>query len=598
MSIVHEWEREAPVHAWDGGSDSGNDRWSDDEAVDADSPEAAAEEWMSVMLDLCWSRSITAGAFCQLCYWASKAGIEGLAGSCGQRPGLPSGHYQRHLDKALGFRRERANLYKLEAPSLRRHDRGRSTQELLVVNPHEALGEYARGDPTIVVRLHDRVALGVPPAWSTHPVWLESAGEAVPLSLFVDGVPYSHTDSVIGFWILNEVTKTRHVCAVLRKRTRCACGCRGWCSFWPLFDWLRWSFECLATRIYPACRHDFKDFDAAHDADRIELVGKPMLHRYFLLYIKGDWSEYCSTFGFPTWQSSYRPCLFCACPPAELYSVRGLSLHDRPWHENDDDDFERACSRCEIRVVVNAHTAREIWSWLDYDRRPNGSHGLCLKRAIPALGLEEGDRLEPSRWLPDVGKLRDCTMFPAPLLFWRSANQTAALHRCPLFDASLGITPGRSMTCDTLHVLYLGVFKQWVWKGLWHLLQANIWRAPETCTADERVLVQITTMRSELDAWYKARHARGAAENLTRAHDVTPKMVGAKDQLKLSLSGAETWGVLLYLVEKMETNAAAIGADGRDLCTAGKCCVRFIELLRESPYVVPNAVLQGGSGWR
>ena len=135
MNIVHEWEREAPVHAWDGGSDSGNDRWSDDEAVDADSPEAAAEEWMSVMLDLYWSRSITAGAFCQLCYWASKAGIEGLAGSCGQRPGLPSGHYQRHLDKTLGFRRERANLYKLEAPSLRRHDRGRSTQELLVVNP-------------------------------------------------------------------------------------------------------------------------------------------------------------------------------------------------------------------------------------------------------------------------------------------------------------------------------------------------------------------------------------------------------------------------------------------------------------------------------
>jgi hypothetical protein len=75
-------------------------------------------------------------------------------------------------------------------------------------------------------------------------------------------------------------------------------------------------------------------------------------------------------------------------------------------------------------------------------------------------------------------------------------------------------------------------------------------------------------------------------------------MVGTTDQLKLSLSGAETWGVLLYLVEKMETSAAALGADGRDLCTAGKCCVRFIELLRESPYVVPDAVLQGGSGWR
>ena len=44
MNIVHEWEREVPVYAWGGGSDSGNDRWSDDEDVDPDSPEAAAEE--------------------------------------------------------------------------------------------------------------------------------------------------------------------------------------------------------------------------------------------------------------------------------------------------------------------------------------------------------------------------------------------------------------------------------------------------------------------------------------------------------------------------------------------------------------------------
>ena len=67
MSVVHEWERGAPDHASDDRSGSGDDRWSGDEAVDADPTEAAAGEWTTMMLDLYWSRGITAGALCQLC---------------------------------------------------------------------------------------------------------------------------------------------------------------------------------------------------------------------------------------------------------------------------------------------------------------------------------------------------------------------------------------------------------------------------------------------------------------------------------------------------------------------------------------------------
>eukprot|EP00974_Lingulodinium_polyedra_P078800 7633460-Lingulodinium_polyedra.AAC.1 len=47
-----------------------------------------------------------------------------------------------------------------------------------------------------------------------------------------------------------------------------------------------------------------------------------------LLYIKADWAEMCERFGYPTWQSSLRPCLCCSCPPAprDLYKVRGRDV--------------------------------------------------------------------------------------------------------------------------------------------------------------------------------------------------------------------------------------------------------------------------------
>ena len=57
-------------------------------------------------------------------------------------------------------------------------------------------------------------------------------------------------------------------------------------------------------------------------------------------------------------------------------------------------------------------------------------------------------------------------------------------------------------------------------------------------------------------------------------------------------------GVLKYVAEKMETSGATTGGVGRDLCAAGKCCVRFIELLREPPYVAPDAVLQDRPVWK
>ena len=56
----------------------------------------------------------------------------------------------------------------------------------------------------------------------------------MPWCLYMDGVAYSLSDTVLGIWIYNMVTGTRMQIALIRKRIVCACGCRGWCAYWPI----------------------------------------------------------------------------------------------------------------------------------------------------------------------------------------------------------------------------------------------------------------------------------------------------------------------------------------------------------------------------
>ena len=65
---------------------------------------------------------------------------------------------------------------------------------------------------------------GLPRCYYDHPVVRRSArGDppVYPANVFVDGVAYSHTDTVIGFWIISVLTGRRMLFAVLRKRLFC-----------------------------------------------------------------------------------------------------------------------------------------------------------------------------------------------------------------------------------------------------------------------------------------------------------------------------------------------------------------------------------------
>eukprot|EP00959_Pyramimonas_sp_CCMP1952_P282608 5906803-Pyramimonas_sp.AAC.3 len=90
----------SPVRPWDfdsGDSDVGAHRQSEEQVV---AGEALIEELISMYL---MGTRMTAKSFCTLCWHAKNAGVK-QAERFSFRLGAPSGHYQRKLDNALGFK--------------------------------------------------------------------------------------------------------------------------------------------------------------------------------------------------------------------------------------------------------------------------------------------------------------------------------------------------------------------------------------------------------------------------------------------------------------------------------------------------------------
>ena len=135
-----------------------------------------------------------------------------------------------------------------------------------------------------------------------------------------------------------------HPCA---KKLVCECACRGWCTFWPVLVWLRWSCQALFNGVYPASRHDGSDW-LPSDSARATLSGQRMPARFAFVALKGDWAEFCERLRLPNWSSGIRPCFCCSVAPDQLTSAQGVSMQACPWHINTDYDYEMAATRCEL----------------------------------------------------------------------------------------------------------------------------------------------------------------------------------------------------------------------------------------------------------
>ena len=172
-------------------------------------------------------------------HWCAECGVEACA-PCASRPGIPSGHHHGHLDHVLpAGKADGAYFYKLTVPTCMKNDIGRAERPFTKMVPHEQTDE----DMKRAYWEHPSVAAHSTAATPVHPV-----------SIFIDGVPYSHTDGAIGSGFVNCLTGRRYLSAVIRKNTVCTCGCRGWCSMIPIFCFIRWSLGTMAAGRFPSAR--------------------------------------------------------------------------------------------------------------------------------------------------------------------------------------------------------------------------------------------------------------------------------------------------------------------------------------------------------
>ena len=520
-------------------------RWgsgdSDDEGDEARSVDPG-EQFVMCLLGHYMNGRVSAQQCCTLMFWAEKAGIQAAA-PYALPPSSCSGHGARKLNKVLGHKYS-PDLYEAELAGHHRRDLDRTMHVTSFLPLHEQVADAMETDDSAFDRLAELKAAGdLPPVYTQHPVVVGNPDMPVlPYAIFMDAVPYSNTDSVLGLWGVDLLTQRRFLFGTLRKRHLCRCGCKGWCTYYVVHLIAAWSVEAMAAGKWPAQRHDGSDFTFS-DRHRARRAGQPFRTKVAVLYLKGDWAEYSHTLGLPTWQDGLRPCMKCAGCGLDLYIAAGNAQGCLRWRCNAAGDYEMAASRSEIKVTLaNRAEVDQIARLLFYDKRKKGG-GRCLHADVIHHGLISGDRLEPSAELIDVGAFEESAT-PITVTFWRRAKESLTRHRNPLLRADLGLGADRCITIDSLHSLYLGVMNVWCRVAAWEILLSGGLGPP--AYSEDTLATCCQVLRSRLFAWMGRCRESHPTEVLTRLQDLVPAMLGKHTDKKCKTKGSEIWTFLLF----------------------------------------------------
>ena len=199
-------------------------------------------------------------------WWASKARIA-EADEYKKDPTSQSGKFHDHLRRHLPIYNDTDHLYDLHIPTFTKKTVQKDKHRLSVAPPHEWFDDDVGNDGTMIFKLEEAKSQNNC-RQGTGPTGTLSCSSICNLRRCV---PYSHDDSVIGFWVVNMLTQGRYFVAAVRKKLLCQCGCRGWCTFFPLFEMLRWSCSVVAEGMRPSGRHDGKRVASKRCAARINV---------------------------------------------------------------------------------------------------------------------------------------------------------------------------------------------------------------------------------------------------------------------------------------------------------------------------------------
>ena len=499
-----------------------------------------------MLTELYYASVLNAVQVCILAYYIVKAGATGRISTFAKAPGDKStGHYARHLNRALAVEQDDVQDYIVDVPGYSTYASFRTVHKIPCAPPQEAIDSELQQNPGLLEQL-DSIPVAEQNwcrAYSAHPTVKSSSQRPVPIALYLDGVSYSTIDTVIGFWIVNLLSGARHLVTPLRKRLLCMCGCRGWCSFFSIFNWLNFQILAGEAGVYPEARHDQKPWLADSDAVRKTKAGCAAIRKFALLFIKGDWSEIANTLALFTWASKTRPCFKCNCYLEIIYKFTSSGMLTTTSSM-----YDASCNRAEIDVVINdAHERNALLARLKYAKhRLRG--GRLVSQNTPRWNLRANDTLEPTPELPDISKLEDVTRFPINLKFWRRPLGVLCKHRNPLLEDRY-----ERIAIDALHTLHLGVFQKFLAFFIRMCIACDVfWKRSASASDYDHYHMSVIAIKESIFSFYDKYESSPMlpGEELTRISGLSEKHVGkVEDSPVFKAKAAQTWGVLLWALD-------------------------------------------------
>jgi hypothetical protein len=152
-----------------------------------------------------------------------------------------------------------------------------------------------------------------------------------------------------------------------------------------------------------------------------------------------------------------------------------------------------------------------------------------------------------------------------------------------------------TLALDPLHGIHLGIMMRFVVFCLWLIVDADAYGMG--CSTDmERMLGNVWHMRAELWTHYQNMRRKvtdaGGRYNVTELGNLTYKMLGDRDALKMKAKAAQTLGLLPFVIMLLRKFSNTLGDVGMNCLAAGEALMRFMDILKESGRVLSNSALQ------
>ena len=526
----------------------------------------------------------------QACYFAGGAGTPGADWQkYALPPGKQSGRYAQKLKDVLpspGW------TYKALVPVMKTQVEERTSRWVELNAVWEEIADDIRKDPQILQAARDRTW---PRSYYRHSVVKEAQQQGrdlpLPFYTFIDGVAYSvqaggRSYTITGMWVVSMTTGKHYYVGGMRSQESCRCGCRGWCSVYPLLLFLKHVFRILRLGRRLLERHDHSEWQP-DDPLYAKLTEGPLDLGFTacLQNLDGDWMESVHSLGFKSPTSNYHACPYCHTTKHIMHNHYGDARPGRcPWQLKEAASYNAACLSCEIVVVVMTQAERReiiVQGELDY-KKGQGHRGRELQCDVPSFGLQAGDRLEPSESLVDIGEF-ETKRLPFQCVFWRTHRDASGsctdmtTHRCPLIDAEDLGTTNDNVQADILHTVYYGPAMRLLVAILWRIILLNPWGVRGN--QEQRINLAVRHLRGELQGFNKR-----SVESNYQVRDLTLKMLGDQRGADAyqnphpggvgKFKAAECGIMLLFVIELLETHDWAIPCKA-SLLTAVKACLNF-----------------------